>query len=279
MALIDSDSAQMHRPPRGQFGAVCEVLLVLSGTLWLVGVAANSAVASRQWVVLGRPFLEYLTLMLVPLVVLVVSRRGLKEFGVSADRLQHNAYGAVVCIVPYSVAHALLLVVPKGAALYAAVNAGLALAVLIISTRLLLASEPAPLLLCMVAPLLIVSPDVLIGAISALVFHICFLGLGEEVLFRGYIQSRLNQAFGRPWRYRGVRLGWGLPIAAVLFGVFHVLNLPQLYAGGLDLKWGFGASTVAWGLFFGYLREWSGSVVAPALVHGVPQGIATAVLG
>lgn len=279
MALKEITPADMGRSTRGRFVAVLEVIAVLAGTLWLVGFVASSAMASRQWAVLGRPYLEYLTLMLVPLAVLVVSRRRLKEYGVSADRLQSSVHGALVCMVPYAVAHALLLAASGGAILHAAVNAGLALAVLIYSARVLPDAEPAPLILCMVAPAIIVSPDFLIGAISAVVFHTVFLGLGEEVLFRGYIQSRLNRAFGRSWNYRGVSFGWGLPIAAVLFGVFHVLNLPQLYVGELDLKWGFGASTVAWGLFFGYLREWSGSVVAPALVHGVPQGIATAVLG
>jgi membrane protease YdiL (CAAX protease family) len=76
-----------------------------------------------------------------------------------------------------------------------------------------------------------------------------------------------------------VRFGWGLLSTAVLFGVFHVLNLPELYAGRLDPAWGAGVAAGAWGLSFGYLREWSGSIVAPALVHGVPQGIAAAVLG
>jgi membrane protease YdiL (CAAX protease family) len=76
-----------------------------------------------------------------------------------------------------------------------------------------------------------------------------------------------------------VGFGWGLLVTALLFGVFRVLNLPELYAGRLDPAWGAGVAAGAWGLFFGYLREWSGSIVAPALVHGVPQGIATAVLG
>ena len=79
--------------------------------------------------------------------------------------------------------------------------------------------------------------------------------------------------------YRGVRFGLGLPLASALFGMFHLLNLPRLYAGEIDLAWGAGLATVAWGLFFGHLREWSGSVVIPALAHGVPQGIAEAVLG
>lgn len=35
----------------------------------------------------------------------------------------------------------------------------------------------------------------------------------------------------------------------------------------------------AWGLAFGYLRERTGSLLPPALVHGIPQAIAWAFLG
>ena len=86
------------------------------------------------------------------------------------------------------------------------------------------------------------------------------------------------RSFRRPWAYRGVQMGWGLPLTAALLGIFHLLNLPELYAGHLALDWGAGVSTAAWGLFFGYLREWSGSVVAPAMVHGIPQEIAVMVM-
>jgi hypothetical protein len=40
-----------------------------------------------------------------------------------------------------------------------------------------------------------------------LVFQFFFAGFGEEILFRGYMQSRLNEDFGRPWRLRGVSFG------------------------------------------------------------------------
>jgi membrane protease YdiL (CAAX protease family) len=35
---------------------------------------------------------------------------------------------------------------------------------------------------------------------STTIFMFHFAGFGEEILFRGYFQSRLNEDFGRPWR-------------------------------------------------------------------------------
>ena len=43
-----------------------------------------------------------------------------------------------------------------------------------------------------------------------------FVGFGEENLYRGYMQSRLNEAFGRPYRFFGVPFGWGVFVTALL---------------------------------------------------------------
>lgn len=114
---------------------------------------------------------------------------------------------------------------------------------------------------------------------SAFLFYTLFLSAGEEVLFRGYVQSRLDAAFGRPFDTAGVRWGWGLVMGAGYFALYHVLNLPALAAGQLMLQWPRALPTFAAGLLFGYLRLKTGSVAAGILVHGLPQGIAWVVLG
>jgi membrane protease YdiL (CAAX protease family) len=53
----------------------------------------------------------------------------------------------------------------------------------------------------------------------------------EEILYRGYIQSRLNQAFDTPWRFLGVDWSWGIVITSFLFGLSHILNGLDLDAG------------------------------------------------
>ena len=55
--------------------------------------------------------------------------------------------------------------------------------------------------------------------------------IGEEVFFRGYVQSRLNGVFGKPWKLVGVEYGPGLLLAAMLFGFVHLLG-PFDYFGG-----------------------------------------------
>lgn len=94
------------------------------------------------------------------------------------------------------------------------------------------------------------------------------IGPGEELVFRGIVQTRLDQAFGRPWRFFGADLGWGWVLASLLFGLAHFLSPSAPGLGGWAL-W-----TAVSGLLFGYIRAKSGSFVAPALVHGVLLAVA-----
>jgi membrane protease YdiL (CAAX protease family) len=115
--------------------------------------------------------------------------------------------------------------------------------------------------------------------VSALVFYVLFLGLGEERLFRGYIQSRLNAVFGRPFSFYGVEWGWGAIVASALFGLMHVLNLGSYVNEQWYLTPWWGLWTFFGGLVLAFVREKTGSIVAPTLLHGLPQGIASAFLG
>lgn len=91
------------------------------------------------------------------------------------------------------------------------------------------------------------------------------VGFGEEIFFRGYIQSRLNEGFGRPFCTWNTHWGWGLIMTALLFGLIHVFN-------PIGTPW-WSVWTFFAGLFFGFLREKTGSILAPATVHGVPLTI------
>ncbi len=100
-------------------------------------------------------------------------------------------------------------------------------------------------------------------------------GFGEEIFFRGYVQSRVNEAFGRPFRFLGTDFGVGLFVAALLFGVIHVLNPVDYFAGHWDFAWSWGVVEFTVGLFFGCLRERTGSVFPGAIVHGVDDVLKT----
>jgi membrane protease YdiL (CAAX protease family) len=94
-------------------------------------------------------------------------------------------------------------------------------------------------------------------------------GIGEEVFFRGYIQSRLNEAFGRPFRLWGVQFGAGLVVSSVLFGFVHALNSVDYFHGQFTFAWGFGVAAFGTGLIYGCLREIGGSVVPGVVTHSI----------
>ena len=96
-------------------------------------------------------------------------------------------------------------------------------------------------------------------------------GFGEEILFRGYIQSAFNRAFGRPFHIWGIRWGWSVVITAALFGAMHYLH-------GTGTLW-WGVWTTFAGLVLGLLREKTGAIVAPAMAHGVPAAIQYVFMG
>lgn len=93
------------------------------------------------------------------------------------------------------------------------------------------------------------------------------IALPEEFFFRGYLQTQLNRGFGRPWRILGADCGPGLVLAAVLFGACHLVygNISHL-------------DRILPGLFFGWLRERTGTIAVPALYHGAANLIAAAMI-
>ena len=115
-------------------------------------------------------------------------------------------------------------------------------------------------------------------AFAEFVTYGLFVGFGEEIIFRGYMQSRLNEAFGRPYRFFGIKYGWGIVIASVLFGLTHVGLTTSLITGQVNFFWAWGFWTFFGGLVFGLVREKSESILAPSLLHGLPQAIASAVV-
>jgi membrane protease YdiL (CAAX protease family) len=97
------------------------------------------------------------------------------------------------------------------------------------------------------------------GVLAMLVF----VGLAEEFKYRGYIQHRLNVAFGKPFKIFGFKFGWGLILASLIFGMGHVIE------PGESLQWAWGMWTTISGLCFGIIREKGGGFLSSAIVHGI----------
>jgi membrane protease YdiL (CAAX protease family) len=104
--------------------------------------------------------------------------------------------------------------------------------------------------------------------LSTVIFQVVFAGLCEEVLYRGYYQSRINGAFGRPFVAGGIRFGVGLVFVSLLFAFGHVLNPFNPFQGSHALDWTAGLVALQTALFYGLVREKTGSILAPALIHG-----------
>lgn len=106
--------------------------------------------------------------------------------------------------------------------------------------------------------------------LSILYFYL-FVALGEELFFRGYVQTRLNAVFGCSFVWLGIRWGWGLVIASILFGLWH-LGWPMGAPAWPHVLW-----TAFAGLLLGAVREKSASVIAPVVLHGIlnygPQAV------
>lgn len=92
-----------------------------------------------------------------------------------------------------------------------------------------------------------------------LVYMVAFVGLGEELLFRGLVQRAMTNLLG--WKL-------GLLGASLMFMVMHLTwrSIPEL---------GF---TFFAGLLFGYLYHRTGSLVAPIIAHGVSNVMLVAVM-
>jgi len=86
---------------------------VLAVTLALVVLLAGSFLGRWEASALGRPFLEYLVMLTVPVLAMVVTGRSLSGHGLwLADPSYHLGVG-FTAVVPYACAHAVGLAVPS----------------------------------------------------------------------------------------------------------------------------------------------------------------------
>lgn len=113
---------------------------------------------------------------------------------------------------------------------------------------------------------------------STVLWQLIVSGFGEEIRYRGYYQSRVNQEFGKPYQIVGIRFGLGLIVSSILFGLVHAFNTFNPLIGQYALAWPWALWTLVGGFFFGLLREKTDDVVACTIAHGgldaVGEGLA-----
>jgi membrane protease YdiL (CAAX protease family) len=169
--------------------------------------------------------------LLVPLGVLVATGRPMSRYGVSLRRpgslRLHLAVSAAV-FIPYAIAHVAFESLRSGAQLQVHLP-----------------------------------PDFA----RRVVEQTLIIALPEEFFFRGYLQTELDRALGRPYRLFGARFGAGLVVAAVLFALCHTP-----FGGPARL------SVFFPGLLYGWLRARTGTILVPVLYHAVSNLLLAVIL-
>jgi membrane protease YdiL (CAAX protease family) len=92
---------------------------------------------------------------------------------------------------------------------------------------------------------------------TLVLYQIFFVAIPEEFFYRGYFQTRLNEAFDRRWLIFGVAMGPGALLANLFFAFGHSV---------VQFQW-WHFATFFPGLLFAWMRERTGGVTAGALFH------------
>jgi membrane protease YdiL (CAAX protease family) len=156
----------------------------------------------------------------VPLAVITVTQRPYPEYGLGFDRpgsLRFHLVVATLVFVPYAIGHSLLAYWWFGVRFH---------------FRL--------------------PPDLLMAVLD----QVLLIALPEEFFFRGYLQTQFDDVWGRPYRLLGTEVGLGLPLAAALFALCHVL-----FGGPARFIVFFPA------VLYGWLRARTGTIAVPTLYH------------
>lgn len=97
------------------------------------------------------------------------------------------------------------------------------------------------------------------GFLALVAGEVLAVALPEEVFYRGYLQTRLDQAMPPRQRFLGATIGWALPISSLIFVAGHLAVRPALWQLGIFFP----------SLVFGWLRSRTDSLVAPVLYHAL----------
>lgn len=85
------------------------------------------------------------------------------------------------------------------------------------------------------------------------------VALPEEAFFRGYLQTRLDAAWGKRTKFLGAEIGLGWLVSAIIFAVGHLLTTPMPARLAVFFP----------ALLFGWLRARTGGIGAGVLFHAL----------
>jgi len=269
--------------------ALIEILLVYAAIQGIGIIWRSTGIVEWEKQNLGWSYTGMAFFVGIPAAVIWLTRRNWAEYGVSLANWQTNldiglkAY--LVQIIPLVLglggAWMLRLDTNKigGGAFVALMEIiGLVILIWILNRQATVQSgrrNIITILLLLLFPIgvALIMRSLSLVVVSTVVWQFIFSGFGEEFVWRGYAQSRLNQAFGRPFHLFGIQFGAGLIIASLLFGLLHAFNTFDPAIGLSSLAWGWALWTSLAGLTFGVIREKTGTLLAPSIAHGLPDAM------
>jgi membrane protease YdiL (CAAX protease family) len=283
-------------PPCGRLNraaALAEVVIVFAAT-HVAYRAVKRFTALGEWeAAAGTNFIPGAVMAAVTVLTLLAGRRSFEAYGLGLRRWPHDLNVGLACGMGIIALGAVGLAItgfrfdpsrppdPNGPPQLMRMVGGPALGLLALVALLAvfrgrwgIRHAPPILSVALLVALLAVPP--LLAAFlrrppvwPAVLWNFFCAGFGEELFFRGYVQSRVDPAFGRPWRVLGCNVGPGILVSSLLFGLIHALNTVDYFSGRWDFGWWYGLQNVFEGLVYGYLRARTGSVWAGAVAHGL----------
>jgi membrane protease YdiL (CAAX protease family) len=113
-------------------------------------------------------------------------------------------------------------------------------------------------------------PVTLASFLGHMSFQWIVVGLAEETMFRGLIQTYLMKSLDGHVRILGHELHMGTVAGAVIWGLFHFVNILVMPLGSVLFTV---ALTTAAGLAMGYAYQETGSILTTIIVHNTIFGV------
>jgi hypothetical protein len=286
----DNESWMPKSPYWGRVAAISEVVLVLVAAHVAFRTFKHFTAWGRWETAVGLNYSAGCVLILVSVGVLLLCGRDFATYGLTLKDWRRNLSAGLFCglLMMAAVVLAGLLAIIltmvlqiSGAVATALAGPPIYLAATVLMLVILQCDEhavyrcPATVTLLLLVGLLLlplVKASNADGApllpVAGALAWFAGSGFGEEIFFRGYMQSRLNGSFGRPFRLLGVEFGFGVLVSSLLFGLMHALNTVDYFEGRFEFAWQLGVASVFAGIFFGLLREKTESIVAGGVAHG-----------
>lgn len=271
--------------------AFLEIILVYAVVRLIGSWLRSTGITTNELETLGWSYSGMAVFVLVPALTIWLARRPWAEYGVTlADWPTNLDIGIKAYLVRTLSVGGLILTIwlglgykdiPGGALIALCESAAIAIMLSLMNRQKPVASGRSNLIvtgLLLLVPILVALAmgKFSLRIVSTVVWQFFFSGFGEEFIWRGYVQTRLNQVFGKPFQVFGIQFGWGLIWASLLFGLVHAFNTYDASMGFASLSWGWALFTFTGGLFFGLIREKTNSLLACGIAHGLPDAVGEA---